>query len=81
MFVDKDYEGYRSQKFAITSCLKFLKKNLSNILKYKKAIGDDFDEFGNCEDNSTIIPYLEKAMVQIDAMIDRFDPRQLDLFD
>lgn len=81
MFVDKDYEGYRSQKFAITSCLKFLKKNLGNILKYKKAVGDDCDDFGNWEKNSTIIPYLENGMVQIDALIERYDPRQLDLFE
>lgn len=81
MFVDKDFEGYTSEKAAITGCLKFMKKNLGNILKYMKEVGDGYGDDGDYEEYSTIIPYLERGMVQIDALIDRFDPRQLDLFD
>lgn len=81
MFVDKDFEGYTSEKAAITGCLKFMKKNLGNILKYMKEVGDGYGDDGDYEEYSTIIPYLERGMVQIDALIERFDPRQLDLFD
>lgn len=81
IFVDDDYNGYQSEKAAISACLKWMRKNLGNILKYMRAVGDDFDEFGNYTANSTILPYLERASVQIDALIERFDPRQLDLFE
>lgn len=83
LFIPEDEiaNGYRSEKFAISGCLKKIRKIFSDDLRWRKEIGDDYDEFGNWEENTAIIPYIEKAMVQIDALIDRFDPRQLDLFD
>lgn len=83
LFIPEDEiaNGYRSEKFAISGCLKKIRKIFSDDLRWRKEIGDDYDEFGNWEENTAIIPYIEKAMAQIDALIDRFDPRQLDLFD
>lgn len=83
LFIEDDSlsSGYSSEKGAICGCLKYLRKRFDDEMKWREGWGDDYDEFGQFIDNTEIIPYIEKALVQIDAMMERFDPRQLDLFD